>query len=213
MTLQIAGKQITAARALAGLTIAELAARAGLSRDAIIKMEAGSVQPREGSIADITKALAAAGVEFTENGVRWIDDAIRVLEGDDAYLHALDDVHHATRRTGGEVLFLCADDRSMRAGEEEAEERIRANGVRFRCLIEAGNGVMRWPRKEYRQIPRQYFNHDLQIIYADKVAQMIDGGRKVLILHNASLATTARNNFNLVWSLMRPLPKGKGDHG
>ena len=64
----IAGKQITAARALADLTVDELAKRAGLSRDAIMKIEAGKVQPREGTIADITKALAAAGVEFTEKG-------------------------------------------------------------------------------------------------------------------------------------------------
>ena len=130
----------------------------------------------------------------------------------DAYLRMLDDVHQVTRSLGGEVLFFCSDDRSTRPGEEEAEERIRSNGVRFRCLIEAGNNFTRWPRKEYRVIPKDYFNHDLQVIYGDKVAQMINGGEKILIVHNASLATTARNVFNLLWSLMRPLPKGKGDH-
>ena len=211
MPLSITGKQITAARALAGLTLAGLAAKAGLSRDAIIKIEGGAVQPREGTIADIVEALAAAGVEFTEKGVRWSDDVIRVLEGEDAYMRALDDVYHATRKSGGEVLFFCADDRTTQPGEEEAEERIRAAGVRFRCLIEQGNTVIRWPRKEYRQIPKDYFNHDLQVIYADKVAQMIDGGAKVLIVRNASLATTARNTFNLLWSLMRPLPKARGE--
>jgi hypothetical protein len=41
---------------------------------------------------------------------------------------------------------------------------------------------------------------------------MINGGEKILIVRNASLATTARNVFNLLWSLMRALPKGKGDH-
>jgi transcriptional regulator with XRE-family HTH domain len=212
MALSIAGKQITAARALADLTVDELARRAGLSRDAILKIEGDKVQPREGTIADITRALAAAGVEFTEKGARWIDDVIRVLEGEDAYLRMLDDVFQATRKTAGEVLFFCSDDRSTRPGEEEAEERIRGNGVRFRCLIEAGNTFTRWPRKEYRLIPKEYFNHDLQVIYADKVAQAINGGEKILIIHNASLATTARNIFDLLWSLMRPLPKGKGDH-
>jgi transcriptional regulator with XRE-family HTH domain len=210
MALSLAGKQITAARALADLTVAELAERAGLSRDVIMKIEAGTVQPREGTIADITRALAAAGVEFTEKGARWIDDVIRVLDGEDAYLRMLDDVHQVTRKAGGEVLFFCSDDRSTRPGEEEAEERIRSNGVRFRCLIEAGNNFTRWPHKEYRQIPKEYFNHDLQVIYGDKVAQMINGGEKILIVRNASLATTARNVFNLLWSLMRPLPKGKG---
>jgi transcriptional regulator with XRE-family HTH domain len=213
MTFSITGKQITAARALADITIAELAERSGLSRDAIIKIENGIVQPRGGSLADITQALAAHGVEFTEKGVRWIDDMVRTLDGEGAYLRTLDDVYHATRKTGGEVLFFCSDDRATRPGEEDAEERIRKSGVRFRSLIEAGNNFMRWPRSEYRQIPKDYFNHNLQIIYADKVAQMINGGDNILIIRNAPLATTARNIFNLVWSLMRPIPKAAGDHG
>src|SRR5205823_11701715 len=205
MGFPLKGKQITAARALAGWTAAKLAEQAGLSRDAIMKIEGGAVQPREGTVADITHAFAGVGVEFTEYGVRWASDVIRVLEGDDAYLRMLDDVYYATKKHGGEVLFFCADDRATRPGEQEAEERIRANGVTFRCLIEAGNTVMRWPRKEYRQIPSEYFNHDLQVIYGDKVAQMIGGGKKMLIIHNASFATTARNTFNLLWSFLRPV--------
>ena len=213
MVVSIKGKQIKAARALADLTVEELAKLAGLSRDAIMKMEADAVQPREGSIADITTALAGAGVEFTEAGVRWADDVIRVLEGDDAYIRMLDDVYYATKKGGGEVLFFCSDDSATRPGEHEAEERIRASGVRFRCLIEAGNNYMHYPRREYRQIPKEYYNHNLQVIYADKVAQMISTGQKILIVHNVSLATTARNTFNLLWSLMRPLPKANGADG
>jgi hypothetical protein len=79
-------------------------------------------------------------------------------------------------------------------------------------IFEEGNNFTRWPRKEYRQIPAEYFNHDLQVIYGDKVAQMINGGEKILIVRNASLATTARNVFDLLSSLMRPLPKGKSEH-
>lgn len=207
IAMQITGKQITAARALAGWTAAELAEHAGLSRDAIMKIEAGSVQPREGTIADITGAFAGIGVEFTERGVRWSDDVVKILEGEDAYLRMLDDIYYATHKTGGEVLFFCSDDRSTRKGEYEAEERIRSNGVTFRCLIEEGNDYARWPRKEYRQIPSDYFNHNLQVIYTDKIAQLIDGGKKILIITNPSLATTSRNIFDLIWSLMRPISK------
>jgi hypothetical protein len=49
-----------------------------------------------------------------------------VLDGDDAYLRALDDVHDATRTPGAEVLFFCSDDRATRPGEHEAEQRISA---------------------------------------------------------------------------------------
>jgi transcriptional regulator with XRE-family HTH domain len=213
MDLHNIGKQIAAGRALADWSAAELGSRAGITKDAILKIEAGDVQPRTGTLSDITAALAAAGIEFTPRGVRFADDAFKFLEGDDAYLQMLDDIYYATHKAGGEVLFFCADDRSTRPGEQELEERIRAAGVRFRCLIEAGNDVTRWPRKEYRQIASKYFNHNLQVIYGERVAQMIDGGSKILIIRNASLATTVRNIFNLVWSLMPPLPKAKGEHG
>jgi transcriptional regulator with XRE-family HTH domain len=213
MNLHNIGKQIAAARALADWTAAELADRAGLSRDGVMKIEGGAVQPRTGTLADITAAFASIGIEFTERGVRFADDVIKVLEGDDAYLRMLDDITYVTHKSGGEVLFFCADDRSTRPGEQEIEERIRAAGVRFRCLIEAGNDFTRWPRREYRQIPGKYFNHNLQVIYADKVAQMIDGGSKILIIRNASLATTARNIFNLVWSQLPPMPKAAAGHG
>jgi hypothetical protein len=143
----------------------------------------------------------------------WIDDHIRVLDGDDAYAQVLDDVFHATRQAGSEVLFFCSDDRATRPGEYDAEKRIRANGTRFRSLIEEGNDFTRWPRKEYRQIPKEYFNHNLQIIYGDKVAQMFDGGQTILIIHNAPLATTARNIFDLLWSLMPAMAKGKAERG
>jgi transcriptional regulator with XRE-family HTH domain len=207
------GKQIAAARALADWPAAELGRRAGMTKDAILKIEAGAVQPRAGTVNDIIAALRDGGVELTERGARFIDDDFKFLEGDDAYLLMLDDVYYATNKTGGEVLFFCADDRAMRPGEQELEQRIRAPGVRFRCLIEAGNDEVRWPRKEYRQIPSKFFNHNLQVIYGDKVAQMIDGGRKILIIRNASLATTARNIFDLVWSLMPALPAKRGEHG
>jgi len=207
------GKQIAAARALADWPAAELGRRAGMTKDAILKIEAGAVQPRTGTIADIIAALASGGVELTERGARFIDDHFKFLEGDDAYLRMLDDVYYATYKTAAEVLFFCADDRSTQPGEQELEERLRLSGTRFRCLIEAGNAAVRWPRNEYRQIPSKYFNHNLQVIYAEKVAQMIDGGRKILIIRNASLATTVRNIFNLVWSQMPPLPKAKGEHG
>ena len=210
MSFLITGKQITAARALADITIAELAEKAGLSRDAIIKIENGTVQPRGGSLADITQALAACGVEFTEKGVRWIADVIRVLEGEDAYLMMLDDIYHATRKAGGEVLFFYSSDVCTRPGEYEAEQRIRETGVRFRSLVKEGLAETTWPRGEYRQIPAKYFNHDLQVIYADKVAQTINAGEKILLVHNASLATTARNTFDLLWSMMRPLPNTGG---
>jgi hypothetical protein len=34
-------------------------------------------------------AFGDAGIEFIDRGVRWKDDTVRVLEGEDAYLHRM----------------------------------------------------------------------------------------------------------------------------
>ena len=121
----------------------------------------------------------------------------------------LDRIYLATRKSATEILWFCSDDRTTQSGEIEMEERIRSNGTRFRCLIEEGNDQVRWPREEYRQMPSEYFNHDLQVIYGDEVSQLIDGGRQILIITNKSLAQTERNKFNLLWPHMAVLPKLK----
>ena len=103
---------------------------------------------------------------------------IRVLDGEDAYCICS---MTCSRPRGNRAARCCSSARTT-ARRDRARRKPRSasrgNGVRFRCLIEAGNNFARWPRKEYRQIPKEYFNHDLQVIYADKVAQMIDGGEK-----------------------------------
>lgn len=204
----ITGAQIRAARGLLDWTRDELAKRCGITGPAVKNIENNpAVKPHQKTLEALRDIFAANGVEFTERGVRWIDDMVKVLEGEDAYLRMLDDVYYATHKTGGEVLWFCSSDRCTLPGEYEAEVRIRDAGVRFRSLVEEGQSTPTWPRKEYRQIPTQYFTHNLQVIYADKVAQILDGGRRVLILHNETFTTTARNVFNLIWSLMKALPK------
>jgi transcriptional regulator with XRE-family HTH domain len=207
MSIAITGKQIAAARSLANWTAAELAERAGLSRDGVMKIEADAVQPREGTLADIRAAFSDAGIEFIDRGVRWKDDTVTVLEGEDAYLDMLQDVYKTLHKKGGEVLWLCSNDQLSIKGEYEAELRIREAGVRFRSLIEESKTETVWPRSEYRQIPSRYFHHNLQVIYANKVAQVLEGGKRILIVDNRELAAAARNLFDLIWSLMKIPPK------
>jgi transcriptional regulator with XRE-family HTH domain len=212
MTVAITGKQIAAARSLADWTAAELAKRAGLSRDGVMKIEADEVRPREGTLADIRAAFDAVGIEFIDRGVRWKDDTVRVLEGEDAYLDMLDEIYKTLHKTGGEVLWLCSNDQLPLKGEYEAEMRIREAGVRFRSLIEEGKTETMWPRSEYRQIPSRYFHHNLQVIYGKKVAQVLEGGKRILIIDNRELTAAARNLFDLIWSLMKMPLKPEKPH-
>ena len=63
--MKIAGKQVTAARDLLGITQAELAEMSGLSADTIFKFEAGKAYPYASSLAKILGELERRGIEFT----------------------------------------------------------------------------------------------------------------------------------------------------
>ena len=71
--MRVSGRQVTAARDLLGITQAELATAAGLSRLTIVKFEAGHADPYPANLAKITAELERRGIEFTNGdgaGVR-----------------------------------------------------------------------------------------------------------------------------------------------
>ena len=97
----ITGRQIRAARALLDISQDDLANAAGLTKQGISKIEDGSVQPREGTIADIAKVFEERGIEFTENsGVRLKPQGVEVLVGQEElridFLMGFMTIHAAT---------------------------------------------------------------------------------------------------------------------
>ena len=64
----ITGKQSAAARAMIGISQAELAMRAGLSGNTVIALETGVRQVGRASILAARAALEASGVEFVIDG-------------------------------------------------------------------------------------------------------------------------------------------------
>ena len=71
--MKLAGKQVTAARDLLGLTQAELADAVGVERKAIARFEAGLAEPYARNLAKIQAELERRGIEFTNGdgiGVR-----------------------------------------------------------------------------------------------------------------------------------------------
>jgi transcriptional regulator with XRE-family HTH domain len=69
----ITPEQIRGARAMLGLTQAQLAARAGLSKTGLNNIERGKADPKASTLVAIQSALESAGIEFTNGdapGVR-----------------------------------------------------------------------------------------------------------------------------------------------
>ena len=67
--MKISGKQVTAARDLLGITQAELANAAGLSKDTVFMFEAGKANPQKRNLQKIVAELELRGIEFI-NGDR-----------------------------------------------------------------------------------------------------------------------------------------------
>lgn len=197
-------EQVRAARAILGWSLDKLQDATGLHKNSLRNIEDGGSKARAATEEALKGVFEENGIELVDGGARRKSNVIQVMDGSQAYPRLLDDIFYATR-DGSEVLWFCADDSNPRVGEIEAEERIRSSGTRFRCLVEAGTETIRWELSEYRQIPTEYFNHDLQVIYGHKVAQLINGGEKILIIDNASLARTERNKFNMIWVAARPV--------
>ncbi len=61
--------QILAARALVGMTRAELAAKVGLSPTGLAKIETGQSDPKASSLEAIQRALEASGVVFIREDI------------------------------------------------------------------------------------------------------------------------------------------------
>lgn len=73
----ITGHQIKAARALLGLTTADLAATSEVSEARIRKLESGVTDPRLSTLAAIELALEAAGVVFISEDGRGVGVRLR----------------------------------------------------------------------------------------------------------------------------------------
>jgi len=212
MDIRIKGKQIAAARQLAGLTTRELAERSGVARSALTKIENGAHVPRESTLADLAKALAAAGVEFIEGGVRWIGDTIRTFEGPDAYLQLLDEVYLALhRQPGTEVLSICTDDAVSPPEIVQAIQRWHDAGIRARFLTHENATRFDFPIREYRLIPERYYTNSVMVVFADKVATLSDDNHAVIVVRDVDQANMLRGLFEMIWKQCpSPRPPSRG---
>ena len=76
------GKLITAARDLLGLSQAELAARAKISRTTLVNLEKDSGNPTRNSEKAVLDVLKAEGIQFEETAARVGVALVRRKDGD-----------------------------------------------------------------------------------------------------------------------------------
>ncbi len=184
-----------------GWSQTELGERAGCSLSTIAKIER-----LEGDVgADILEKIRATfekdGMFFTHDGLVKKNTAIYEIGGENWWLRVLDDVYQSTiDKKESEVLLFCADDRESPPAVNKLWKKIRNNGVKMRQLVREGNTYLLGATKEYRWIPKEYFENYVTMVYEDKVCMCAENNTKAVIFKDRRQANTLRNLFNLLWN-------------
>ncbi|HAX91167.1 MAG TPA: hypothetical protein DCY07_03030 [Rhodospirillaceae bacterium] len=221
----IVGRQIRAARALLDMSQDELAEAAGLTPQAIRKIEGGDVQPREGTIADITRAFNDRGLEFTENsGVRLKSDGVEIFEGPDRFDAFYDFLYEHLKTKGGEVCLSITDERLLSKYRKNPTvhykrmQDLSDRGVikKFRILATKSNFASDFPYNLYKWQPDTSLAPTAFYTFGDCLALISfvhTPAPYVVVLHSAPLADSYRQAFNIAWDAAKAPPQKDSKKG
>ncbi|MDR3448819.1 MAG: helix-turn-helix transcriptional regulator [Alphaproteobacteria bacterium] len=209
----ITGRQIRAARGLLDLSQDELAKAANLTKQGISKIEDGSVQPRESTLADIVRVFSERGIEFTENqGVRLKPHSIETLEGRTGFtkFYGLMREHVATH--GGDICVSGVDEKLFAKYRDDPEQHRtkmaellkRQPTLKMRILVAEGDyNFTASSYADYRWQPRDSFSPTAFYVFGDCLALISfthDPAPLVVLIKSAAFAESYRHAFNLAWA-------------
>jgi transcriptional regulator with XRE-family HTH domain len=200
----LSADQIRAARALMNWSQSELAKKIEMSVPSIGNIESGKHIPSPQTQDKIIKTFALSGVEFIEGGARHIPDIVEIIEDKDCYLYLLDDVYYTLKDSQDEVLFWAADESRSTNEVIEKTKFIRKHNIPMRFFICEGDTYCMGNINEYRWLKKDlYVTSDVKVIYANKVAYLINFNdtQKILLLKDANIAKDSRRVFNFIWEL------------
>jgi transcriptional regulator with XRE-family HTH domain len=219
----ITGRQIRAARALLDISQDELAIAAGLTKQGISKIEDGSVQPREGTITDITRVFNDRGIEFTENeGVRRRPEGIEIFEGTKRFSEFYDFLYEHLKRYGGEVCIGNSDPQTYLKYFKEAEEHkkrmeelTKRGDVRFRILVKEGDqNFFSTSYAQYKWQPKENFVPTSFYAFGECLALISfihQPAPYVILIKSGPLAEAYRQAFNVAWEHAKMPVMSKGE--
>jgi len=210
--------QCRAARGFLNWTLADLAAASGLSRASLNSFEGGHSNAKADTLARIRYALEQQNLDFTDpSSVRQRGQKldVRRYEGAEAIplLHA--DIIETCRRTNSEVLLNNLEESPHTQTPEDQAlllkqiMELRHYHIRERVILCDGDRHFTFPPDvtTYRWISKDLFGLIPMVIYGDKQAIVMKGPPIVIVVtENIQLAQTYRQQFELLWSLAKPVP-------
>lgn len=133
------GKQIRAARALAGWEAGTLAKLAKISQTGLLQLERGEFRARPATADKIIGVFADAGIEFTENeGVRRTPIGIEIFEGHERFHEFTAYVFQHLKAHGGDVCISATDERLFNKYRKEPEQYRQS----MKALVDSGTATI-----------------------------------------------------------------------
>jgi len=215
------GKQIRAARVLAGWDIRDLAPRAGLSVTAVQNIETGVI-PKASTIERIVNAFSGAGIEFTDNeGVRRKPQGVEIFEGPERFEEFTNFVFEQVKEHGGHICLSVTDERlfsKYRTNTAEYYEKMQDlfnRGVikSFRILANKSNFATKYTYNTYKWQPETTMAPTAFYTFADYLALISfehSNPPYVLLIQSAPLADSYRRAFDVAWAAGKEPPKTTG---
>lgn len=218
----ITGRQIRAARALLDWDSADLAYKAGLTRQTVSRIESDVVQPQESTLARIMLAFSESGVEFTDNsGVRLKPQSVEVLVDTAGFTRFYDFVYEETSHNGGMVCVSGVDEKlfsKYRLNPEIHRERMQAlckerDDIQMRILVEEGDfNFVASKYATYRWQPRKYFSKAAFYVFGSSLALISFDNQPpplIILIKSSAFADAYRNSFDIAWNnaLIPPVSK------
>lgn len=217
----IVGRQIRAARALLDMSQDELAEAAGLTPQAIRKIENGDVQPREGTIADITRVFYENRLEFTDNqGVRFIPEDVEVLSGDEGFSRFTNLIFTHLQMMGGIVRHIGIEENYFeKCNSAVAENHRKRMGplvqsrkdIFVRAVLNEGDrNFISTDYAEYRWYPKDAPPPVPYYIFGDSVcifALNADPAPKIILISSPAIAAAYTAQFDQIWNITKKPPK------
>lgn len=198
--------QMRAARAMLDVPQGHVAEHLGIAANTLSKIESGQSDVSMSRMSEIQRFYEREGIAFVENeGVKWSDQLVTVLEGENSNNIVLDDIYETLKNTGGEILIAGLSEVKPEDTErynflKKHISRLQEASITERMIIEEGDDNLIAPVEWYRTLPKGTFSNTPFQIYGDKIAMKEWGPpQRIIIIEHKRFANTFRALFNYVW--------------
>lgn len=224
MTQHLSPSQLRAARGLLDWSRAELAKHTGVSEPTLQRFENGKSEPEPKTQQKLRTFLEGKGIEFLgDSGVQLKHHNVYTLEGVEGFKKLMDDVYAAAclPSAGDGTKPICIGNVNERLFTKYLGEHMdlhikRMNdlkNVQVRALLSENDFytfpgpyiTYRWgPKQKSSDVPFYVWEDKLAVLMLDETHNL-----QIVVINSAIVAKAYREQFNMLWSLSKEVPRNR----